>query len=102
MKQLEPPFTRLDRALDGKHIEVGSRFVYTINGSGTCHEGMLQEVSPLGHVKLDDSGVWHWPPEIVIEEILSSVVNPVPGAPPQKLPEPWAPQEERPTSKKKK
>ncbi len=69
--QLADNISRLDVALGLKMVPLGTRFLYTINGSGKCYEGTLLEVSPEGHVRLNSSGIWDWPPEVRIEEILS-------------------------------
>ena len=69
--QLPETKRRLDLALEEKLIGLGVRFLYTINGSGTCHDGTLHEISPVGHVRLNDRGAWDWPPEVFVEEVLS-------------------------------
>lgn len=71
IQQLPDAFARLDVAMGKQLVRLGARFLYTVNGSGKCYEGTLLEISPLGHVKLNASGVWDWPPEVRIEEILS-------------------------------
>lgn len=71
IEQLPDMFKRLDLALAKKLVRLNDRFLYTVNGAGKLYEGTLHEISPLGHVRLNTSGVWDWPPEIVVEELLA-------------------------------
>lgn len=82
LPQLTDVQARLDNALKLGLVKKGTRFLYTINGSGKCYEGTLLDQSPGGHVKLENSGVWHWPPEVRIEELLAPASPPIPGPSP--------------------
>lgn len=85
MKQLTAHQARLDNALAAGLVHLGARFLYTIDGTGKCYEGRLIERSPEGHVKLDESGTWQWPPEVHIEELLGAPAS-GPAVPPLPLP----------------
>lgn len=90
---------RLDIALRENLVVVGTRFLYSIRGTGKLYEGHYKECSPRGFVNLNNSQCWDRPEEVFVEEILSgpapvAETNPAVPETPAPLPETFEPKGE--------